>query len=301
MYQNVNFSIFLSGYYHKNGNYCFYTYTTLTTFTLTNLGNLAMDKISKVGPLPQTVRQKWDYVKELDEKINAGSAATGALADRLKNGVKYRLQSQAIEHGTEAILKNRWDTQIIGDSLKDYKKLTDFAKTVSEHANSTTYTTLAEHLKDGKALKDFDWKALAKGRAWNQIDHTTCIADGTARSVGRALATNVAKGFIIHNAYKCAKTSFENSQADGDGKFKSYCEAGKTAAKELGKSMASWEAGSFGTALTSVMLPKLGAFGAVAGGILAGGTVGYLAEKMIPKPVKQTVAIRTQANNPFNC
>ena len=51
--------------------------------------------------------------------------------------------------------------------------------------------------------------------------------------------------------------------------------------------MLSWETATFGSALAKVLFPQLGIVASLAGGIILGGTSGYLLDKLSPSPKKK--------------
>lgn len=259
-----------------------------------------MESIKSTNSLPNSLRQNWDYVKKIDDQVKATEAIGGTLADRIKLSTKYRAQSQAIQHGAQAVLKGRWDADLFKGNLARYGKLNDLASKAASGASAVTYESLINHIRSGGAINAFDWKGLLKGRAWSHVDHATCVTEGSTKALGRALAANFAKVMILMHVFKGVKTSYNNARNNGENVISSGCKAAGTAVKELGKSMISWEAGAFGGALAAVFFPGLGLIGALVGGILVGGTVGFLLEKYMPAPVKQEVAIRhNDQANPF--
>lgn len=259
-----------------------------------------MERIRPTNSLTNSLSQNWDYMNRLDEKAKATEALAGSLSDRLKRSAKYRARSEAIKHGTDAMLKSRWDTDLCKGQLSKYEKLNTLAKNVSATATATTYEGLVNHIRAGKAVNAFDWKGLLKGRAANHVDHVTCITEGSASAIGKFVAMNLAKVMIAYSAIKDAKVTYNNSRNNGDNIVSATMKSGFTAMKEVAKSMISWEAGSFGAALATVMFPALGLFGAIAGGVLIGGMTGYCIEKFAPGPRKEAVPVKIQNNNPFN-
>lgn len=251
--------------------------------------------------LPNSMKQNWEYVKKLDDKINSPSAvAGGAIAERIKLSAKYRAQSEMIEHGTEAVLKNHAQTPVIGNVLNKIEQLDKLAKKASFGATAVTYEGLINHLRNGNSITSFDWKGLLKSRAWSHVEHTTSVAEGSAKALGRAAALNVAKAFILYDAVKDANLTFQQSRKEGNSTPVSLFKAAKTGGKEIGKSLVAWELGTFGSALSAVMLPGLGLLGAIGGGILMGGVGGYLLERYIPSPAKEAVPVQSELpNNPF--
>ncbi|MEW5822588.1 MAG: hypothetical protein AB1782_20510 [Cyanobacteriota bacterium] len=253
-----------------------------------------MERISAPSSLPNA----WEYVKKLDEKAKIGAATAGTLGERIGLSTKYRTQSQAIQHGTKVILNGRWDSAVAQNSLSKFEKLNGLAKLATSGANAVTYEGLVQHIRAGNAINTFNWKGLIKSRGWHHVDHATCITQGTAGAIGKFVALNLAKAFIIYDAVKDAKTTFENEKKKGTNSVFSAFKAGFTAVKELAKSLVSWEMGALGAAVATVCFPGFGFLGMMAGGILFGGVAGFLLEKYAPSPVKQTVPVGND-QNPF--
>ena len=256
-----------------------------------------MERISSTNSLGNSLQKNWEYVKKLDESTKTKEALAGGLSERIGRSAKYRLQSESIKHSTNALLKNRWDAELFKQGLNQNQRLAELAKTASSGAHAVTYEALAQHIRSGGAINAFNWKGLLKSRGWHHVDHVTCVTEGTAGAIGKAIAMNVAKFFIIYDAVKDAKTTYKNSRNEGKSSISSALSAVFTAAKEIGKSLASWEAGALGAAIATVMLPGLGIAGAIGGAILLGGLTGYLLERFAPSPVEEKVSIRQ--NNPF--
>lgn len=271
----------------------------LLTLTTNHKENAAMERIRPTNSLTNSLSQNWDYVNKLDEKVKATEAFAGSISDRLKRSAKYRARSEAIKHGTDAMLKSRWDTDLFKGSLSKYDKLNKLATNASATASATTYEGLVNHIRAGKAVNAFDWKGLVKGRGASHVNHVTCITEGSASAIGKFLAMNIAKVLIAYDAMKDAKIAYDNSRSNGDNIISASTKFGFTAVKEVSKSLVSWEAGAFGAALATVMFPALGIIGAIAGGVAVGGMTGYFVEKYLPSPVKQPVAVKSQDNNPF--
>jgi hypothetical protein len=257
-----------------------------------------MDKITNVSPVPGTVKQNWDYVKQLDEKINAKESLAGALSERMKLSARYRTQSIAIQHGTDALLKNRWDIDLFKGNLNKFDKLNRLAGNAASGAAAVTYEGLITHIRSGGAVNAFDWKGLLKSRGWHHVDGLTGFTEGSAKAIGKTLAMGIAKFFILLDGFKDGKISYQNSQKAGDNKFVSAFKGAFTAVKEVSKSLISWEIGSLGAAMACVFFPGLGLFGALAGGILFGGAAGFLLENYMPSPKKEK-ATETAQKNPF--
>lgn len=258
-----------------------------------------MERIRPTNSLTNSLSQSWDYVNRLDEKAKVKESLAGSVSDRLKRSAKYRARSEAIKHGTDAMLKSRWDADLFKGNLSKYDKLNELAKNASATASATTYEGLVRHIKAGKAVNAFDWKGLIKGRGASHVNHVTCITEGSASAIGKFLAMNIAKVLIAYDAMKDAKISYDNARNNGDNVISASVKYGTTAVKEVSKSLISWEAGSFGAALAVVMFPALGLFGAIAGGVAIGGLTGYFVEKYLPSPEKQPVPVKNQETNPF--
>ncbi|MGD9580977.1 MAG: hypothetical protein AB7V50_06365 [Vampirovibrionia bacterium] len=258
-----------------------------------------MERIRPTNSFANTFSQNWDMVKKLDEKAKATDALAGSLSDRLKRSAKYRARSEAIQHGTDAMLKNRWDADLFKGNFSKCDKLNDIAQKASIASQATTYESLVNHIKSGKAVNAFDWKGLIKGRAANHVDHVTCITEGSANAIGRFVAMNLAKVLIAYDAIKDAGIAYSNARNKGDNVLTASCKSGFTAVKEVSKSLVSWEVGAFGAALATVMFPALGVVGTIAGGIAVGGLTGYMLEKYAPSPHKEPVYVNTKESNPF--
>lgn len=258
-----------------------------------------MDNIRPISSLSSSLQRNWDYVNELDEKVKAKEVLGGTLQDKLKTSARYRAQSQAIQHGTKSLLKDRWDKDLFKSNLSKHQGLNDLATKAANGAAGVGYESLVLHIKNGGAVNTFDWKGLIKGRAWNHVDDVTCITQGSAGAIGRALALSLAKFLIVFDAVKDAKTSYQNERNAGKNIFSSSFSAVVTVGKELGKSLISWEAGAFGAALATVLLPGLGLLAAIGGGVLIGGSVGYMLEKHMPSPKKEAVPVKSDSN-PFS-
>ena len=248
-----------------------------------------MEKVTPNYSLSNSFRQNWEYLRKLDQKAHAATTASKALSDRLQLSTKYRLQTQAIQHGTKVVLENRLDTDLFKQSISKFDKLNQLAKRASNGASAVTYESLVEHIKAGKAINTFDWKGLIKGRGWSHVDHVTCITKGSAKALGKLIALNLAKALIVYDAYRDAKTTYLNNRQKGLNSISCVFKASVTAIKEIGKSLVSWEFGALGAAVATVCFPALGFFGMMCGGVLFGGVMGYLLERYIPSPVKEPV------------
>jgi hypothetical protein len=254
-----------------------------------------MDKIISYSPVRNTVKQNWDYVKELDETIKAKESIAGALSERMKLSARYRTQSMAIQHGTDALLKSRWDADLFKGNLQKFNRLNQLAGKAASGASAVTYEGLINHIRSGGAVNSFNWKGLLKSRGWHHVDGLTGVTEGSAKALGKTVAMGVAKFFIFLNGYKKAQLAYDRSRKAGKNPIVSGAKALLTGIKEIGKSFLSWEIGAFGAALMTVLCPGLGLVGSLAGGILLGGVSGFLLEKYLPGPKKN----EQPEKNPF--
>lgn len=260
-----------------------------------------MTKINNNFSMPMSVKSTWDRVNEIDASVkHSAEGGIGALADRLKTSARYRAQSMAIQHGTDAVLKSRWDADLFAGKLSQHAKLSELANKASSGAAAVTYEGLINHIRSGGAVNSFNWKGLLKSRGWHHVDHISGITEGSAKALGKTIAMGIAKFFIVFDALKDGKTSYINSRNSGNGIVKSALNGIGTGAKEIGKSLVSWEAGAFGAALAVVLFPAAGIIGSMVGGILIGGGAGYALERLLPSPKKQPVIINSNSSNPFN-
>ena len=243
-----------------------------------------MEKLNAVSPNQGIIKLNLDRINKLDSKINSSAITGGTLAECFKNSANYKLRSKLIEGGTELILEDSIPKNNLGNVISKINKLDTIVKNSSINTATTNYESLINHIKTGNKISNFNWKDLFKNRIKTHVEHTTSLASRSAKEFGKALALNFAKVCIIFSALKNAEVTYDENKDIGNSKFKCLSKSVKTCAKELTKSLASWEFASFGSVLAMALCPGLGIIASIAGGIAFGGTASYLLEKISPAP-----------------